>query len=551
MASSSATSEERELALVNKVEMRIALASSNDKLAGLLKTYLAPLLLKLASEHLSVRNKIISICQHVNTRVKDPTVQLPVAALLKQFKEQQNTLIRHFDLLYIHQGILRLSYREQADLVPVLIQGIAQDLATANKNGANLFNLLLRALQHYQLPLKGSKEDDALRQTLQMTGDDGKAVSSWFGKLILLLSIRRPTASGSQTAVPPPGLDEEDYQFLTVYGKPDVWDSAVDGGLHLSRTKVIALRFLATGAFNDDERFLPALFASADSNSIIVERGDDILKRAISSVDMSDTSLITRLYSLYLGGSGSSAVTPALQMKILSFLSRSTVSTTFPNQFKEIVIKGLGVDGEGSARGREGSKLRTSIFTYANYFLRNAKQPDLQSVTKLLVGELTEFVGRQGWPAPEAGQDLELRRLAYELIGLSAKAGHIADLNLLDWFFRSLSEDASGRDTAVSIEEGLSSLIGTFSEFTRKDVVESESEDVAMMDHVSAKSECALTYNCVSLLPDLLLNINLILTLSTQAQLICCLNFCCDTWRSQPKTWTRPETRCIVEVPDL
>jgi proteasome component ECM29 len=491
MASSAMSSEERELALINKVEMRIALASSNDKLAGLLKTYLAPLLLKLASEHLSVRNKIISICQHVNTRVKDPTVQLPVAALLKQFKEQQNTLIRHFDLLYIHQGILRLTYREQADLVPVLIQGIAQDISSANKNGANIFNLLLQALQHYQLPPKGSKEDEALRETLQMSGEDGQAISSWLGKLVLLLSIRRPNAANA-AAVPPPGLYEDDYQFLTVYGKPDVWDSSSEGGLHLSRTKIIALRFLATGAFIDDERFLPALFASADSNSVIVERGDDILKRAVANVDMSDTSLISRLYTLYLGGSGSSAVTPSLQMKILSFLSRSAVSTTFPNQFKEIVIKGLGVDGEGSARGREASKLRTAIFTYANYFLRSAKQSDLDSVSKLLVNELTEFVGRQGWPAPEAGQDLELRRLAYELIGLSAKAGHIADLNLLDWFFRSLSEDASGRDTAVSIEEGLSSLIGNFAEFTKKGSTQLDSDDITMTepgDHLTAKSE--------------------------------------------------------------
>jgi len=53
-----ASSEERELALVGKVEMRIALADSDKKLESLLKTYLAPLLLKLGSESVAVRNKV-------------------------------------------------------------------------------------------------------------------------------------------------------------------------------------------------------------------------------------------------------------------------------------------------------------------------------------------------------------------------------------------------------------------------------------------------------------------------------------------------------------
>ena len=36
------------------------------------------------------------------------SIRLPVAALLKQFKDHPNNLVRHFDLLYIQQGIDRL-----------------------------------------------------------------------------------------------------------------------------------------------------------------------------------------------------------------------------------------------------------------------------------------------------------------------------------------------------------------------------------------------------------------------------------------------------------
>jgi hypothetical protein len=50
--------EARELALVGKVEMRIALADSDKKLEDLLKLYLSPLLLKLGSDSVAVRNKV-------------------------------------------------------------------------------------------------------------------------------------------------------------------------------------------------------------------------------------------------------------------------------------------------------------------------------------------------------------------------------------------------------------------------------------------------------------------------------------------------------------
>ena len=56
-AASSNSPEAKELNLVGKVELRIALADSDAKLEAILKTYLPPLLLKLASEHVSVRNK--------------------------------------------------------------------------------------------------------------------------------------------------------------------------------------------------------------------------------------------------------------------------------------------------------------------------------------------------------------------------------------------------------------------------------------------------------------------------------------------------------------
>ena len=52
------TPEARELSLIGKVEMRIAMVSEDVKLQSMLNTYLPPLLLKLASEYVNVRNKV-------------------------------------------------------------------------------------------------------------------------------------------------------------------------------------------------------------------------------------------------------------------------------------------------------------------------------------------------------------------------------------------------------------------------------------------------------------------------------------------------------------
>ena len=55
---SEVSQEAKDLTLIGRVEYRIAEAESDTKLESLLNTYLAPLLLKLSSEHQSVRNKV-------------------------------------------------------------------------------------------------------------------------------------------------------------------------------------------------------------------------------------------------------------------------------------------------------------------------------------------------------------------------------------------------------------------------------------------------------------------------------------------------------------
>jgi proteasome component ECM29 len=65
------STEERELRLVNAVELKIlGVANNEEKLQALLNTYLPPLLLKAASPHDAVRAKVQAVYQLVHRYVK-------------------------------------------------------------------------------------------------------------------------------------------------------------------------------------------------------------------------------------------------------------------------------------------------------------------------------------------------------------------------------------------------------------------------------------------------------------------------------------------------
>ena len=481
-----ATTEGKELDLVGKVELRLALADGDKKLASLLKTYLCPLLLKLGSEHLSVRNKVISVCQHISTRTKPASVELPVSALLEQYKGCRNSLVRHFDLLYIQQGFDRLSVKDRLDLLPKLMHGLVDNFQESITHTARLFNLLLRLLHHLTLPLRGSSDDLDLRVKLGLAdrSQDAEFVATWLGKVILF------NLTSSYTEICP-GLSTEDCQFLQLNGKLDVWNPASHGGLNLSETKVVTARFLASGAFTEAERFLPALFASADSNSRLSDIGDDILKRATPAISLEDRELVNRLFVIYLGirgETGSPPVRKPLQTKILALLCRSKEATTYVTQIVKIVketLEPLNLGYQSSSgvprQGLESIRLRGQVFAFTNWVARTGSLEYLNALAPALVTDLRTYIEGQGWPrmnddnSSSYAGEVSSRSFGYESIGLLAKACPSEllvepNLDLLRWLFISLGSDASGKDISISIEGALSSVVGAFAHDVDTDV---------------------------------------------------------------------------------
>ncbi|KAG8525404.1 uncharacterized protein KY384_009048 [Bacidia gigantensis] len=422
--SSSGNTEARELNLIGKVELKIALVDSDEALQAILKTYLPPLLLKLASDSVAVRNK------------------------------------------------------ERLELLPAILKGLHANYHESPKHAATLFNLFLKLLHSISLPSRGDNEDSALRGRFGFSEkpEDASFLADWSGKLVLFSPGKPPSTRG-------PGLTEDDYNFLQLYGKSDTWNPGVSDGMNLSETKVVCIRFVASGAFTDQERFLPALFASADTNSRISDVGNDMLKRATSAISLEDMTLIRNLYNLYLGSGGTTGslpARPALQTKILTFLSRSSAASSFVEDSTKIIQDGLAHEPQaqtngnvqGSKKGLEISRLRGQIFAFTNWLARISSPRDIATFAPTLVSHLRTYIQDQGWPRPRTEGPLDAGELAsrsygYESIGLLASA--CADtlllepsLELLRWLMTSLSEDSSGVEISMSIENALGSIIRAF-----------------------------------------------------------------------------------------
>lgn len=371
-------------------------------------------------------------------------------------------------------------------MLPVLIHGLAQD--AGKPTCSTVFNLFLRLLPRLKIPLRGSTEDSELRSKLGFDthSDDAKFVSTWIGKLILFTILRPSVAEAFRTAgqadtgvaqafgnggvfntsnranTPPQtlyGLTVDDYNFLSLDGKADTWDPNSPEGLNLAATKITCLSFLASGAFTDDERFLPALFASADSNSRISDIGEDLLKR--TGVSLEDSERVTQLYQLYF------VLRPALKTRILLLFAKSVFATKFPREIIKMAQEGLNPEDPtmASVKGLEAQKLRNAMFSFVNWIARMGSKEDLQQLAPPLVHSLRSFIEAQGWPVPaDKGNDaVPLRALAYETLGTMAQRTpsivREEDLTLVKWLFRSMTEDGSSSDIFVSIEGALASLI--------------------------------------------------------------------------------------------
>lgn len=442
-----ASTEQKELELVDKVNLRILnVANDGQRLGQLLNTYLPPLLLKAGSDHASVRAKVVTIAQRLKVFIKSPDVVLPVAALLDQYSQSSHPVIRQLDITFIQHSIERISADQRTKLVPAILGGIHHNTHTTPAR----FNFFLHTLKDITIPPRGSKEDEAFRGEIGLSdGKDAEFVAAWLGKLLLLTPAKKPF-----------GLSEADVAFLSLGKHEETWGS---GGLDLATTKIKATKLLESGAFADDERFMPAINAAASTDYRINSVGEAMLMR--NKVSLEDEARASLLFEAH------SRLPPTYRIRILNLLSKSAVATTFTQAILHVVRRDIKPTDE-AVDGLQLTKLHKALFEFINWVARIGPGRSDFTIGPTLIDLLRGFItGEQGWPKPSQEKraldpldDRNLRARAYETIGVLARGSSMEQSKLLElvaWLFRSLSEDPTP-EVVVNIEGALSVMTSLF-----------------------------------------------------------------------------------------
>lgn len=456
---------ESELALVNKVDLKIALANTDGQLEHSLNIYLLPLLLKLSSPHGEVRQAIFKIIQNVMTRMTAArTIKLPAQALLQQVKNPKVPIgtdasnVRLYSLLFISKSIERMNDDEKRDFIPQVLNGLSTFPANV---GARMFSIFCKLITGWKAPEFESMDYYGLIKDLDFEShpQDEIYICEKIAKFLML----QPFESANPIQLP--GLSVSDVSFFT----KDAGISFKTNG-ELLVVKKQLLEFLKVG-FKTPNLRIPLLIASTDSSSSINDTSEILYKKL--DVNLEDEQYINSLIVLFIGDKSLNVppVTPVLQEKILSQLIKSVIATKHPN-ILEITNLGLMSDY---------AKLKQSTVQFIKWVSSNNKEA-LKSINETMdmfnnnmARRLKENILNEGWPQPviENGRSysavINQRLSQYEALSNILKTYPelaLNDFSYIEFLFESL--ECESVDLRSTLQEGLSSLTSFLPRLSRE-----------------------------------------------------------------------------------
>lgn len=442
----------QELQLIQKVELRFALADTNEKFQSALNIYLAPLLLKFASTDKQVRLQLGKTIKFLLSKFNStPSLKLPCDKLLDQIKspnlkpDQDPTIVQSYTLLFLSKSIARLSIDEQLNLFPLLLENIS---SFKDSIAARLFNISCKILENLNIDSDLPKlySNDKLLSILNDDNKDGLYLLEKYYKFMLLHSIPLATNGIIPNDISQPGLSKSDCSFFFYYAGVTFTSSL------LSDYKLKILKFLE--GFKHLNTALVFLCASADSDSKISTFAWTCLKRI--PIDYENKVLINQLVDLFTGTEEKPPVRIQLQEKILNILCKSKFATTINSIDK---ISSIGLNSSNI-------KLKQSTVAFVRWFTTNTTLNALDSndetVAKIahqLKLNLSDLSADRSSP-----NYLDNRRYQYETLGLLLKKStHLLDIPYIQFLMDMHNIDDKDlqptiQDALIGLTTNLSSL---------------------------------------------------------------------------------------------
>ncbi|SCU84868.1 LAFA_0D12508g1_1 [Lachancea sp. 'fantastica'] len=450
------STENEEVQLLEKADLRFVLAASEEALEQSLDIFFPAVLLKLSSEHASVRQVVFQVVKNVMGRISSlKSVKLPTAKLIAQAKEKSgNSLaVGQYSLLFASKGVERMEIEEKRVLVPDVISSFSF-LPESLK--PRMFNILCKLLLSWKGPPKNAAEEKSTLELLDVGSVEDKQYL--LEKFTLFFFLNPLQADPHANVIPRgyscPGLNVSEVEFFT-YNAGVAFNKE-----HLLNYKEAIFRFVVSGFLPQDQLAEFLTVVSTDTSDLS-NQAIGVLKRV--HIPYEDERFIARLLSLYIGdkASGRPPVTSILQEKILSILTLSTLAT---KDFKSVsVVSSIGLNSSLF-------KLRSTSLNFIQHVAKYnhaalAAQDTSSDFSTNIASQIRNNLHNEGWPlyqlnssVPNFAQSLEQRRKQYETLGVILKQDktYIRDLSFVEFLLDSLRGDLSV--FRVTIQDALASL---------------------------------------------------------------------------------------------
>lgn len=434
----STTTETDELDLLERIFLRLGNAETDQQLEETVRKFLLPVLVKIESQYKSVQDKVFELLTHISKQLKSrPQILPPVNELLVCFRDSNaSPQLANLSLVYVKMGFPRLSPPEQMRLLPILVQSLE---GKAQHQQDSILQVLTPALVHLAIP-KSVEE----RLELFPLADKPTIRASVLDFFLCYLLLPYSHLALS------PGLSNDQVSRVTGANYP-VADT-------LEKVKCGILKLLASGAFPEEELICHYLVASGDSRHSVADLGEHHLRLSGSGANWNNPTLVSQLFSLYLGSpvppgkelvstpTHQSSVSLAVRLKIMLHLLKSAhAANSFPLCIQAVY--------EGLFGSNTNAKLRSLSLQFVHTICSRAKEQKLAIMAPLLSTALSKV-------AEQPAETSQLRQLAFTGIGLLSRRApsfFCKDLKILTKLFDSLEKETVA-EVAVTIQDCLSML---------------------------------------------------------------------------------------------
>ena len=490
-----------ELALLDRVFMRLATADTDEALTSAVGKYLPSCLLKLSSSQEGVRKKVLELLVHINKRVKgNDNIQLPVDALLVQYQDPSATsFVTNFTIIYIKMGFPRMPLNKQALLVPAVLSSLD---GKPESHQDSLLLMIMPIIAEVVAPT-----EDPVKKLNYLGLNEKPGVSKMFHAFLvdyLLLPYgSHPSISASSDPKEKGNKGLNVPAAMSEHGWKRVAGETPMPADVLEKRKCSIVKFLGAGLLPDMDIALPLIVSSSDTRHSVASEADTVQRKFGSFIDWEDQVLIGKVYSLFLGtliikdkqGHANAGAlkpehrrTPSNTRIRLKLMPRLLKSREAAMQFPACIQ--VTFDLLFGTTGNSNVKLRTMAVQFIHHIIEYCPENRLSAIGAVLLSALSRLVNggasalntesksasanntksddepqqHEAVQSNAAKENIaKLRASCYIAIGkLGLKVPSLVnkDISMIQTFFEAMSTEDKERQ--ISVQESLSLMAPSF-----------------------------------------------------------------------------------------